>query len=73
VINRGQTALIHSTASEATMSAPVTPGKRRTKRVKGRGPEFGDVWEIEDEQLIPVAKDLLAALEARAAQTSAAG
>jgi hypothetical protein len=41
--------------------------------MEGRGPEFGDIWEVEDEQLIPVAKDLLAALEARAAHTSAAG
>jgi hypothetical protein len=36
----------------------------------GRGPEFGDVWEVEDEELIPAARQLLAALEARTTPAS---
>lgn len=36
----------------------------------GRGPEFGDIWEVEDEQLIPPARRLLEALQARAAHAA---
>jgi len=35
----------------------------------GRGTEFGDIWEVEDEQLIPAARQLLEARGAHAAQS----
>ncbi len=38
----------------------------------GRGPEFGDIWEAEDEELIPAAQQLLAGLLARTADTTPA-